>query len=75
MRSRGANTPDDDNEEEEHDSRSRAVKKLQRLSPKAMEKTTSRPDGKKRAFKATRWDRRKSVLPSKKPFVEPHATY
>lgn len=67
LRSRAANAPDED-QEEQHDSRSRAVKKLQHLSPQAMEKTTAGPNGKKRAFKATRWDRRKSVLPSRKPF-------
>jgi hypothetical protein len=46
-------------EEEEHDALSRAVKRRQRMSPKAMEKL----NGNKRAFKATRYDRRKSVLP------------
>jgi hypothetical protein len=55
-------------DDEEHDARSRAVKKRQHLSPKAMEKTTSKINGKKRAFKTTRWDRRKSVLPSRKLF-------
>lgn len=49
--------------EEEHDARSRPVKKLQQMSPKAMEKSDSRRHGRQRAFQATRWDRRKSVLP------------
>ena len=52
-----------DDEVEEHDARSRAVKRRQQMSPKTMEKTSARPNGAKRAFKATRWDRRKSVLP------------
>lgn len=64
LRSRADNTPEEQDEEvEEHDVRARAVKRRQHMSPKAMEKTTARPNGKKRAFKATRWDRRKSVLP------------
>jgi hypothetical protein len=50
--------------EEEHDAQSRAVKKQQHMSPKAMEKRSTKANGKQRAFKATRWDRRKSVLPS-----------
>jgi hypothetical protein len=67
-RSRAANTPDvDEDDEEEHDSYSRAVKKLQRMSPDAMEKNATIAKGKRRAFKATRWDRRKSVLPSALP--------
>jgi hypothetical protein len=41
------------------------VKRQQHMSPEAMEKTTGKLNGKKRAFKATRWDRRKSALPSK----------
>lgn len=57
LRSRASKPADED--DEEPDARSRAVKKLQHLSPKAMEKTANR----KRAFKATRWDRRKSLLP------------
>jgi hypothetical protein len=52
-------------DDEEHDARSRAVKRRQHMSPKAMEKTSGKLSGKKRAFKATRWDRRKSVLPSR----------
>jgi hypothetical protein len=52
-------------DDEEHDARSRAVKKQQHMSPKAMEMTAARSNGKKRTFKATRWDRRKSVLPSR----------
>jgi hypothetical protein len=64
LKSRAADSTEEE-EEEEHDARTRAVKKQQRVSPKAMEKTSSKLNGKKRAFKATRWDRRKSVLPSK----------
>ncbi|KAF9700275.1 hypothetical protein EKO04_001214 [Ascochyta lentis] len=52
----------DDTDEDEQDAQSRAVKRRQRLSPKAMEKM----QGNKRAFKGTRWDRRKSVLPRKR---------
>jgi hypothetical protein len=55
----------DEVDEEEHDARSRAVKKQQHMSPKAMEKSAAKSNGKKRTFKATRWDRRKSVLPSR----------
>ncbi|KAF1845511.1 uncharacterized protein K460DRAFT_337801 [Cucurbitaria berberidis CBS 394.84] len=66
LRSRATNTTEEEDEEEQQDSQSRAVKKLQRMSPKAMEKTTTGLNGKKRTFKATRWDRRKSVLPRKK---------
>ena len=64
LRSRAADAAEEP-DEDEHDARSRAVKKQQHMSPKAMEKTTSRTNGKKRTFKATRWDRRKSVLPSR----------
>jgi hypothetical protein len=64
LKSRAADASEEE-EEEEHDARTRAVKKQQRMSPKAMEKTSSKLNGKKRVFKATRWDRRKSVLPSK----------
>jgi hypothetical protein len=67
LRSRAPETTEE--EEEEHDSRSRAVKRQQNMSPKAMEKTTAKSNGKKRAFKATRWDRRKSVLPSRADFI------
>jgi hypothetical protein len=67
LRSRASNTADEEDDEEQ-DARTRAVKKQQHMSPKAMEKTASRPNGKMRAFKATRYDRRKSVLPSKKAF-------
>ncbi|CAE6995952.1 hypothetical protein PTNB73_04497 [Pyrenophora teres f. teres] len=56
----------DDGDDDEQNARSRAVKRRQHMSPKAMEKTASKLNGKKRAFKATRWDRRKSVLPRKK---------
>lgn len=62
-RARADDTPQESEDEEEQDARSRPVKRRQHMSPKAMEKSTSRL-GKKRAFKATRWDRRKSVLPS-----------
>ncbi|KAF2036797.1 hypothetical protein EK21DRAFT_51612 [Setomelanomma holmii] len=68
LRSRASGTVQEASEEadeEEHDVRSRPVKKRQHMSPKAMEKTSSGHNGKKRAFKATRWDRRKSVLPRK----------
>ena len=58
-------------EEEEHDVQSRAVKRRQRMSPKAMEKL----DGNKRAFKATRYDRRKSVLPRTRLPKLPAAAY
>jgi flagellar biosynthesis GTPase FlhF len=69
LRSRADDTPHEEAEdEEEHDARSRAVKRRQHMSPKAMEKTTNKLNGKKRAFKATRWDRRKSLLPSR-PFT------
>jgi hypothetical protein len=66
LRSRAEDTTGVD-DDEEHDARSRAVKKRQHLSPRAMEKTASNINGKKRAFKTTRWDRRKSVLPSRHP--------
>jgi len=59
-------TPEDD-EDEVQDSRTRAVKKLQRMSPGAMEKSASMRHGTQRTFKATRWDRRRSVLPSRRP--------
>ncbi|KAF2830878.1 hypothetical protein CC86DRAFT_168403 [Ophiobolus disseminans] len=65
LRSRATDTTEEQ-DEEEHDARARPVKKLQHLSPKAMEKTAAKFNGKKRTFKATRWDRRKSVLPRKK---------
>jgi hypothetical protein len=52
-------------ENPEDDIRARAVKRQQRLSPKAIEKSAASRFGTTRAFKATRWDRRKSVLPSK----------
>lgn len=66
LRSRVDNTPQDDADDEEQDALSRPVKRRQHISPKAMEKTSTRPNAKKRAFKATRWDRRKSVLPSRR---------
>jgi flagellar biosynthesis GTPase FlhF len=66
LRSRAdTTTQEEEEDEEEYDARSRAVKRRQHMSPKAMEKTTGKLNGKKRAFKATRWDRRKSVLPSR----------
>ncbi|KAF2271605.1 uncharacterized protein EI97DRAFT_437646 [Westerdykella ornata] len=54
--------PDD----EELDSRARAVKRLQKVKPADMELIPAKPDGRKRAFKGTRYDRRKSVLPRKR---------
>lgn len=63
LRARGV-PPPEQGEEEEHDARSRAVKRRQHMSPKAMEKSTTAPNSKTRAFRGTRWDRRKSVLPS-----------
>ncbi|KAF2020767.1 hypothetical protein BU24DRAFT_416451 [Aaosphaeria arxii CBS 175.79] len=59
-------TPEEDEDEEEQDSRSRPVKKLQRVKPNEIEFENMRPNSKNRAFKTTRWDRRKSVLPRKK---------
>ncbi|KAF1952485.1 hypothetical protein CC80DRAFT_596576 [Byssothecium circinans] len=53
-------------EEEEHDARARPVKKMQRMSPAAMEKSSKLRLGKKTTYKTTRWDRRKSVLPRKR---------
>ncbi|KAF2690149.1 hypothetical protein K458DRAFT_399526 [Lentithecium fluviatile CBS 122367] len=70
-RSRASDASPEDDDEEEHDSRARAVKKLQRMSPEAMEKSASMRHGRQRAFKATRWDRRKSVLPRKRTPVAP----
>ena len=67
LRSRADDTPQEAEDEEERDARSRPVKRRQHMSPKAMEKSSSKLGGKKRAFKATRWDRRKSVLPSMLP--------
>jgi hypothetical protein len=64
LRSRATDTIEEEHEQE-HDAQSRAVKRQQHVSPKAMEKTGGNANGKKRAFKATRWDRRKSALPSK----------
>ncbi|KAF3051726.1 hypothetical protein E8E11_006053 [Didymella keratinophila] len=48
---------EDQTEEEEHEAQCRAVKRRQRMSPKAMEKL----QGKKRAFKGTRWESGKST--------------
>ncbi|KAF3040546.1 hypothetical protein E8E12_009075 [Didymella heteroderae] len=63
LRSSIANGQDEDEtEEEDHDAQSRAVKRRQRMSPKAMEKL----HGKKRAFKGTRWESGKSALPRKR---------
>ncbi|KAL5428146.1 hypothetical protein PMIN07_008742 [Paraphaeosphaeria minitans] len=50
----------------EDDTQARAVKRQQRMSPKAIENSAASRFGKTRAFKATRWDRRKSVLPRKR---------
>ncbi|KAH7135923.1 hypothetical protein B0J11DRAFT_480042 [Dendryphion nanum] len=58
----------EEGQEEEEDSRYRAVKKLQRVRPDDM-MTVAAPRAKRGAFKATRWDRRKSVLPRKKTKV------
>ncbi|KAF2657944.1 hypothetical protein K491DRAFT_776845 [Lophiostoma macrostomum CBS 122681] len=67
LRSKTTNTTEEEDEEEEQqDSRYRAVKKLQRVRPAEMEDIAAKPKDKKRVFKATRWDRRKSVLPRKK---------
>ncbi|KAJ4295196.1 hypothetical protein N0V90_007206 [Kalmusia sp. IMI 367209] len=63
-RSRAADTTS--NVDEESDARARAVKRLQRMSPKAIEKATTSRFGRTHAFKGTRYDRRKSVLPRKK---------
>ncbi|KAH9862537.1 hypothetical protein IAQ61_009954 [Plenodomus lingam] len=68
LRSRASDAlPDQEAEAEEQDALSRPVKRRQHMSPKAMEKTKAVLNGTKRAFKATRWDRRKSVLPRKRP--------
>jgi hypothetical protein len=64
-RSTVANTAaSEEDEAETEDARSRPVKKLQCVRPGEMEQTASMLKGKKRAYKATRFDRRKSVLPS-----------
>lgn len=63
-RSRTANVAPEEDDHEDHDARSRPVKKLQRMSPQAIEKSTKLQWPRAHAFKATRWDRRKSVLPS-----------
>lgn len=55
-------TPDQD---PERDGRVRPVKRQQRMSPKAIEKSATSRFGRTCAFKATRWDRRRSVLPSR----------
>jgi hypothetical protein len=60
--SRNTAPADEDESEEESDTLSRAVKRQQRMSPKAMEKS----NGSKRSFKATRWDRTKGALPSRR---------
>ncbi|KAL5118550.1 hypothetical protein ACEQ8H_003565 [Pleosporales sp. CAS-2024a] len=75
LRSRAADTPhEEESDEPEHDAPSRAVKRQQQLSPKAMETTAAKLNGSKRVFRATRWDRRKSVLPRKKSVATQHAT-
>lgn len=56
---RSSNVQEDETEEEDHEAQSRAVKRRQRMSPRAMEKMR----GKKRGFQGTQWDRSKSVLP------------
>lgn len=57
--STGNVAPDD----EELDSRARAVKRLQKVKPADMELIPAKPHGRKRAFEGTRYDRGKSVLP------------
>lgn len=70
-RSRTANVAPEEDDHEDHDARSRPVKKLQRMSPQAIEKSTKLQWPRVHAFKATRWDRRKSVLPSMLPLARP----
>ncbi|KAF2178195.1 hypothetical protein K469DRAFT_754530 [Zopfia rhizophila CBS 207.26] len=55
----------EEDEMEDGNSQVRAVKKL-RVRPELLAQTARIPKKKSRAFKATRWDRRKSVLPRKK---------
>ncbi|KAH6633602.1 hypothetical protein C7974DRAFT_175130 [Boeremia exigua] len=62
LRSSIAGAQQDETEEEERDALSRAVKRRQKMSPKAMEKM----QGNKRAFQGTRWETRKNVLPRKR---------
>lgn len=50
---------EEDDDDDDDEAQSRAVKRRQRVSPRAMEKL----QGTKRAFQGTRWDRRKSTLP------------
>jgi len=57
----------DEPEPGEQNTPARAVKRRQQLSPCAMDKTVAVRNGTQRAFKATRWDHRKSVLPSAFP--------
>lgn len=52
LRSGSANGQQEDETEEDHDAGLRAVKRRQRMSPKAMEKLR----GKKRAFQGTQWE-------------------
>jgi hypothetical protein len=75
LRSRADTPEEQDIDVEEQDAQSRPVKRRQHMSPQAMEKT-SISKGKKRVFKATRWDRRKSLLPSTtaRPCKAVHAT-
>ncbi|KAF2874528.1 hypothetical protein BDV95DRAFT_334926 [Massariosphaeria phaeospora] len=64
LRSQSTNTLAPD---EEHDSRSRPVKRLQHMSPRAMRTFAAIPKGQKpRAFQAMRYDRWKTALPRKK---------
>lgn len=49
---------------EEEDERIRAVKRQQKIRPADMEGMAGTPRSKKRAFKGTRFESRKSVLPS-----------
>ncbi|KAF1929913.1 uncharacterized protein M421DRAFT_418959 [Didymella exigua CBS 183.55] len=63
VRSSVANEQEEEQTDEEtHDAHSRAVKRRQRMSPKAMEKM----HGTKRVFKGTRWESGKSTLPRKR---------
>ncbi|KAF3006785.1 hypothetical protein E8E13_010265 [Curvularia kusanoi] len=52
LRSGNGNAEQEDETEEDHEVESRAVKRRQRMSPKAMEKLR----GKKRAFQGTQWE-------------------
>ncbi|KAF2267544.1 hypothetical protein CC78DRAFT_566032 [Lojkania enalia] len=70
LRSQPANTTSAENEDDpqEGDSRNRAVKKLRVRSDETVEAAPTVKD-KQRAFRGTRWDRRKSMLPRKKTML------